>query len=98
MIQSRKGSLKKKYRRWIRQDQKNLVSLEDARCESDETMANKISTFLQAVRTEMTKVSWPTRDRIIRSTLVVVFAIIVFGLFIGGIDFMFFQVLRFFLG
>ena len=74
------------------------MSLEGARCESDERMANKISTFLQAVKTEMKKVSWPNRARIIRSTLIVVVTIIVFGLFIGGIDFMFFEVLRFFLG
>ncbi|HDZ50018.1 hypothetical protein LCGC14_2217150 [marine sediment metagenome] len=61
-------------------------------------MANKISTFLQAVRAEMKKVTWPSRSRIIRSTLVVLVTIVIFGIFIGGIDFMFFQILKFFLG
>ena len=61
-------------------------------------MANKISTFLQAVKAEMKKVTWPSRSRIIRSTLIVLITIVIFGIFIGGIDFMFFQILRFFLG
>jgi preprotein translocase subunit SecE len=61
-------------------------------------MANKISTFLQAVRAEMKKVTWPSRPRIIRSTLIVLITIAIFGIFIGGIDFMFFQILKFFLG
>ena len=56
-------------------------------------MANKISTFLQAVKAEMKKVTWPNRSRIIRSTLVVLVTIVIFGIFIGGIDFMFFQIL-----
>lgn len=61
-------------------------------------MANKISTFLQSVKAEMKKVTWPSRPRIIRSTLVVLITIAIFGIFIGGIDFMFFQILKFFLG
>ncbi len=61
-------------------------------------MANKISTFLQAVKAEMKKVTWPSRSRIIRSTLIVMVAIVIFAIFIGGIDFMFFQILKFVLG
>jgi len=61
-------------------------------------MANKISTFLQAVKAEMKKVTWPSRSEIIRSTLIVMVTIVIFGIFIGGIDFMFFQILKFFLG
>ncbi len=61
-------------------------------------MANKISTFLQAVKAEMKKVTWPSRSRVIRSTLVVLITIVIFGIFIGGIDLMFFQILKFFLG
>lgn len=61
-------------------------------------MVNKISTFLRAVKAEMKKVTWPSRSRIIRSTVIVLITVIIFGIFIGGIDFMFFQILKFFLG
>lgn len=61
-------------------------------------MANKISTFLQAVKAEMKKVTWPSRSRIIRSTVIVLITIAIFGIFIGGIDVMFFQILKFFIG
>ena len=60
-------------------------------------MLNKIRVFLQAVKGEMKRVSWPSQARIIRSTLVVVITIIIFAVFIGGIDFIFFQILKFFL-
>lgn len=60
-------------------------------------MANKISVFLQAVKGEMKRVSWPSRPRIIRSTLVVLITIVIFAVLIGSIDFMFFQIIKFFL-
>jgi len=60
-------------------------------------MANKISIFLQAVKGEMKKVTWPGRSRMITSTLIVLITIIIFAIFIGGIDFIFFQIMRFFL-
>ena len=73
-------------------------AIRDTKYESDRKMANKISTFLQAVKAEMKKVTWPSRSEIIRSTLIVMVTIVIFGIFIGGIDFMFFQILKFFLG
>jgi len=73
-------------------------AIRDTKYESDRKMANKISTFLQAVKAEMKKVTWPSRSGIIRSTLIVMVTIVIFGIFIGGIDFMFFQILKFFLG
>ena len=72
--------------------------IRNTKYESDRKMANKISTFLQAVKAEMKKVTWPSRSQIIRSTLIVMVTIVIFGIFIGGIDFMFFQILKFFLG
>ena len=72
--------------------------IRNTKYESDRKMANKISTFLQAVKAEMKKVTWPSRSEIIRSTLIVMVTIVIFGIFIGGIDFMFFQILKFFLG
>ncbi|TET08131.1 preprotein translocase subunit SecE [Candidatus Aerophobetes bacterium] len=60
-------------------------------------MANKISAFLRGVREEMKRVSWPSRPRIIRSTLVVLITIVIFAVLIGSMDFMFFQIIKFFL-
>lgn len=57
-------------------------------------MANKVTVFLRAVRGELKKVSWPDRPRLIRSTVIVIMAIIVFAIIIGGMDLVFFQVLK----
>ena len=60
-------------------------------------MIKKISVFLRAVKGEMKRVTWPSRPRIIRSTLVVLITVVIFAVLIGSIDFMFFQILKFFL-
>jgi len=57
-------------------------------------LANKVSSFLQAVKGEMKKVSWPGRPEIIRSTIIVIVTILLFALIIGGIDIAFFQILK----
>ena len=61
-------------------------------------MTNKVKSFLRLVRAELKKVTWPTRSEIIKSTIVAVVAIIVFSIIIGGIDVVFLQILRIFLG
>lgn len=60
-------------------------------------MTKKVSVFLRAVRGELKKVSWPNRPKLIRSTLIVIMAIIIFAIIIGGMDFVFFQILKLFL-
>lgn len=60
-------------------------------------MFKKIGNFVTAVRTEMRKVSWPSRSEIIRSTLIVLITVIVFAAVIGGIDVLFLQILKVFL-
>jgi len=61
-------------------------------------MANKVKSFLYSVRAELKKISWPTRSEIIKSTIIVLVVIIVFSIIIGGIDVVFLQILRIFLG
>jgi len=61
-------------------------------------MANKIKGFLYSVRSELKKVSWPTRGEVVRSTIIALVAIIVLSIVIGGIDVLFLQVWRIFLG
>ena len=43
-------------------------------------------TFLKEVRSELAKVVWPTKDEVIKLTVVVLVVSLVVGLYIGGID------------
>ncbi|MBU2577604.1 preprotein translocase subunit SecE [Patescibacteria group bacterium] len=54
--------------------------------------------FLSEVKNELTKVTWPTRQEVVRLTIVVVIISLVVGLFIGGLDFLFTKGIQFFLG
>jgi preprotein translocase SecE subunit len=53
-----------------------------------------IVAYLRAVWDELRKVIWPTRPELWRMTWVVVATVIVFGLLIGGADFLFATVTR----
>jgi preprotein translocase subunit SecE len=46
-------------------------------------MWEKTGNFLNEVRVEMKKVSWPTRDEIISYTIVVLFSVLVLTIIIG---------------
>lgn len=45
--------------------------------------------FLQEARAELQKVSWPTRDQVWESTMVVVVSVVVISLFLGLVDIVF---------
>lgn len=45
--------------------------------------------FLKEVKAELTKVIWPTRDEVVKLTIVVVVVSVVIGLYIGGLDLIF---------
>jgi preprotein translocase subunit SecE len=45
-------------------------------------------TFLQQTYDELRKVTWPTRNEIVRLTLVVITISVAIGLYIGGIDYL----------
>lgn len=47
----------------------------------------KIVKFLKETRAEMKKVTWPTKDEIIGSTIVTVVVSIIVSIFIGMVDF-----------
>ena len=42
--------------------------------------------FLKEVKSELAKVTWPTRDQVIKLTIVVVAVSFIIGLYIGGLD------------
>ncbi|MHB0976211.1 MAG: preprotein translocase subunit SecE [Candidatus Aquicultorales bacterium] len=49
----------------------------------------RLMKFLHEVRVELTKVSWPNRQQVITSTIVVMIVVTFFALLIGGIDLVF---------
>ncbi len=49
----------------------------------------KIPKFFSEVKSEMKKVSWPTRQETIKNTLLVVGVSIVTAMFLGGLDALF---------
>jgi preprotein translocase subunit SecE len=48
--------------------------------------AGRMRTFFREVRIEMKKVTWPTRKELIKSTGVVIVAVVIAAAFIGGLD------------
>lgn len=45
--------------------------------------------FLQAVRSELTKVTWPSRDELIKATRMILVLSVILGLVIGWMDLLF---------
>ena len=47
--------------------------------------------FLQQVRTETEKVTWPTRTEVVGTTVVVIVTTIVFAVYLWGCDLLFYR-------
>lgn len=54
-----------------------------------------IANFLVNVQTEFKRVSWPTREATLNSTGVVIFLVLVIGLFLGTVDLGLSEVVKF---
>ena len=50
-------------------------------------MYSKITTFIREVKSEIDKVTWPNRNELIASTIVVVVLVVIIALYIGFVDF-----------
>ena len=57
-------------------------------------MFQKLMTFLKEVKTEFTKVKWPTKDELGGLTIAVLVATILSAIFIGGADYLFYILLK----
>ncbi len=51
--------------------------------------------FITEVRTELLKVTWPTRAETIKLTLIVVGISLIVGIYLGALDFLFTEMLKF---
>jgi len=58
---------------------------------------NKISSFFGEIKTEVKKVSWPTRREVLNYTLIVLIASIGVAIFLGGLDVLFQKALSYIL-
>lgn len=55
---------------------------------------NKIITFFKEAKVEMTKVNWPSKKQTINYTLLVIGVSLSVSAFLGGLDYIFSQVLK----
>jgi preprotein translocase subunit SecE len=53
------------------------------------TMAGRTTRYIRDVRTEVSKVTWPSLEDLRRSTLVIIVVVIIIGIIIGVMDFLF---------
>ena len=53
-------------------------------------------TYLKEVRTELTKVTWPTRAEATKLTIIIIVASLITALYIGGLDYVFTNLLGLF--
>jgi preprotein translocase subunit SecE len=56
-----------------------------------------IFTFFSEVRSELSKVTWPKRQEVVRLTLIVFLVSGIVGLYLGGLDYLFTKALTLFL-
>jgi preprotein translocase subunit SecE len=49
-------------------------------------MFKKLATYLQDVKVEMAKVSWPSREELVESTTIVIILSLVLAVFVFGVD------------
>lgn len=54
--------------------------------------------YLQEVKAEMNKVTWPSRNDVVNLTILVIIVSVIIGIYIGGLDFTFTNVLNKVLG
>jgi len=54
----------------------------------------KIINFLKEVKEEMGKVNWPTKKEVLKNTLIVIGISVVLAAFLGGLDFLFTNLLN----
>ncbi len=54
----------------------------------------RVTRYLKEVRQELKKVTWPSRQEIISSTMVVIIAVFFFVVLVGALDFVFAELVR----
>lgn len=60
-------------------------------------MVRKITKFFGEVKTEMSKVTWSSREELIHSAVIVLTVMVVLAIFLGIVDFIFARLVHTFL-
>ena len=54
----------------------------------------QVTTFFSEVRSELSKVTWPKREEVIKLTIIVLLVSVVVGAYVGGLDYLFTKALE----
>jgi preprotein translocase subunit SecE len=57
-------------------------------------LVSKLIRFLKEVKLEIKKVNWPTRENVIRYTLIIIVSSLIIAAFLGGLDVVFTSILN----
>lgn len=55
---------------------------------------SNILTFINEVKAEIKKISWPSRDELIGATIIVCILVVVFAFILGGMDAVFASMIK----
>ena len=59
------------------------------------SLFKRVSRYLREIKQELKKVTWPSKEELISSTVVVIATVAFFVLLIGGLDFVFAKLVKF---
>jgi preprotein translocase subunit SecE len=74
-----------------------MAEKKQARMTQEVQPENRFVTFYRETMAELRKVVWPTREQAINLTIIVVVVVVAMSIFLGGIDVILTQILRFLL-
>jgi preprotein translocase subunit SecE len=74
-----------------------MAEKKQARMTQEVQPENRFVTFYRETMAELRKVVWPTREQAINLTIIVVIVVVAMSIFLGGIDVILSQILRFLL-
>jgi preprotein translocase subunit SecE len=57
--------------------------------------ARNVGKFLRDVRNELSRVAWPSRNQIVASTIIVIVTVAFFAIFVGILDLIFVQIIKY---
>lgn len=70
----------------------------DAKAEKKPNFFKKVAAYFRDLRSEFKKVTWPTRKQVVNNTIVVLVMVVLAGIVVGGLDFIFSEGVKLLLG
>jgi preprotein translocase subunit SecE len=62
--------------------------------EKEKNIFKRMKAYLRDVRGEMKKVTWPTKNDLIKTTIAVIIISLFFGIYLFGVDFVFARIFQ----